>query len=167
MGKAVRAWVGPDAGRWTAFSEPASDSFDLARACELAVALTGDLGGAAIVAAIHNGDVLGILGVDRGRHVSTYISYPGIFDEGPPPAELKPEITGSAGMLAALGVDAESDELKRVLAVGTPEPFVYPNELHTAFVRTFDLPEYTLSFGYAEAEVGRLPGVLAEFARIG
>lgn len=166
-GNAVRAWIGPDAEQWTAFSEPASDAFDLAKACELAISLTGDLGAAAIVAAIHNGDVLGILAVEKGRHVASYISYPGIFAEGPPPAELKPEITGSAGMLAALGVDSDAGELERVLAVGTPEPFVYPAELHAAFVRTFDLPEYTLSFGYAEAEAGRLPGAPAGFARIG
>lgn len=165
--KQIDAWVGPEAGGWIAFTDKAVDGFDLGKACETMVAMTADLGGAAIIAAVHNADVLGILAVDKGRHVASYISYPGILAEGPPPKELKPEITGAPGMLAALGADANVEDLKRILAVSTPEQFVYPLELHAEFVRTFGLPEYTLSFGYAGAEAGALPGELAAFARAG
>jgi hypothetical protein len=162
----MSAWVGPEIGGWTALSDAATDAFDLAKTCETMIALTADLGGAAIAAAVHNGDVLGILAVDQGRHVSSYISYPGIFSEGPP-EDRKPEIAGAAGMLAALGSANGEAELKRVLAVGTPEQFVYPLDLHAAFVRKFGLPEYTLSFGYAAAEAGALPNDAAAFARVG
>lgn len=163
----VSAWVGPEAGGWTAFSDATADGFDLARSCETMIALTGDLGGAAIATAVHNADVLGILAVDGGRHVASYISYPGIFAGGPPPQELKPEITGSAGILATLGADADVAKLERVLAVGTPEQFVYPLELHAAFVKAFGLPAYTLSFSHAKAEAGTLPGDAGAFARTG
>lgn len=161
------AWAGPEIGGWTVFSDAATDGFDLAKACETMIALTADLGGAAIAAAVYNGDVLGILAVDRGRHVASYISYPGIFDEGLPAEDCKPEISGAAGMLAALGSTRGETELKRVLAVGSPEQFVYPLELHAAFVRTFGLPEYSLSFGYATAEAGALPGDPTAFLRVG
>lgn len=165
--KQIAAWVGPEAGGWIALTEAAADGFDLARACETMVALTADLGAAAVVAAVHNGDVLGILAVDKGRHVASYISYPGLIDDGPPAADRKPEITGAAGMLAALGAGGDTAALERILAVGTPEQFVYPLDLHAAFVRTFGLPEYTLSFGYAGAEAGALPGEPSAFLRVG
>jgi hypothetical protein len=163
----LSAWVGPDAGGWVAFTEASADAFDLAMTSEIMVALTGDLRCAAIAAAVHNADVLGILAADNGRHVASYISYPGIFADGLPAEDRKPEITGAAGMLAALGSARPEAELKRVLAVGTAEQFVYPLELHAAFVRTFALPDYTLSFGFAEAEAGVLPGDATMFQRIG
>jgi hypothetical protein len=163
----TEAWVGPEIGGWTAFSDAAADSFDLARASETMIALTGDLGSAAIVAAVYNADVLGILAVERGRHVASYISYPGVFDQGPPAEDRKPEISGAPGMLAALGSTREEAELRRVLAVGTAEQFVYPLDLHAAFVRTFGLPDYTLSFSYAGAEAGEFPGDAAAFLRVG
>ena len=165
--KQIGAWVGPDVGGWTAFSDAATDGFDLAKACDTMIALTADLGGAAIAAAVHNGDVLGILAVDRGRHVASYISYPGILDEGPPAEDRKPEISGAAGMLAALGSTRGEEELRHVLAVGTSEQFVYPLNLHAGFVRAFGLPEYSLSFGYAAAEAGTFPGDPAGFVRVG
>jgi len=161
------AWVGPEIDGWTVFSDTATDGFDLARSCETMIALTGDLGGAAIAAAVHNGDVLGILAVDSGRHVASYLSYPGIFDEGPPAEDRKPEISGAVGMLAALGSTRGEEELRQVLAVGTSEQFVYPLNLHAAFVRAFGLPEYSLSFGYAAAEAGALPGDPTAFLRVG
>lgn len=161
------AWIGPEIGGWTVFSDAATDSFDLANACETMIALTAGLGGSAIAAAVHNGDVLGILAVERGRHVSSYISYPGLFDEGPPAEDRKPEISGAAGMLAALGSTRGETDLRSVLAVGTSEQFVYPLNLHAAFVRAFGLPEYSLAFGYAAAEAGALPGDPTAFLRIG
>lgn len=163
----AEVWVGPEIGGWTVFSDAATDGFDLAKTCETMIALTGDLGGAAIAAAVHSGDVLGILAVANGRHVASYLSYPGIFGEGPPAEDRKPEISGAAGMLAALGSTRGEEELRRVLAVGTSEQFVYPLNLHAAFVRAFGLPEYSLSFGYAAAEAGTFPGDPAGFVRVG
>lgn len=164
--KTAPAWIGPVAAGWIGVAEESADAFDLARTCELTLALTADLGGAAIAAAVHNADVLGILAIDAGRHVASYVSYPGIFEEGIPREELKPEITGAEGMLAALGVDSDTEELARVLAVGTPEQFVYPTALHAAFVRAFDLPRYTLSFGFRIAETGMLPAARSDFVRV-
>lgn len=165
--KNADAWIGPAQGDWTAFSDPPTDAFDLAVACETMVALTADIGGTAIAAAVHNADVLGILAADRGRHVSSYISYPGIFEEGPPTEDRKPAISGASGLLAALGAPVDEAELIRLLAVGTTEQFVYPIDVHAGFVRACGLPEYTRSFGYAKAETGELPGDPLGFVRLG
>jgi hypothetical protein len=162
----VAAWVGPEAGLWVGFTEATSDAFDLARACESVVALTADLAASAIIAAVHQGDVLGLMAVDKGRHVASYISWPGLFAQKPEPADDKPMLTGAAGMLAALGSDLGEAELKRVLGVTSPEQFFYPLAVHGKFIRTFGLPPYGLEFGFAAAEEGTLPGPASDFSRL-
>lgn len=160
------AWIGPESDGWTSFAEETADAFDLARACEFMIGLTGDLGCVAVAAAIHNADVLGILVVDRGRHVSSYISYPGIFAPETKEEGLTPELIGVEGLLAALGSDMGEEEVRRRLGVLHVEQFLFPADLHAEFLRMFGLPGYTPGFGYRLAEAGALPGRAEDFTRV-
>lgn len=160
------AWIGPESDGWTAFAEASADAFDLARACEFMIGLTKDLGCVAVAAAIHNADVLGVLVVDRGRHVSSYISYPGIFAPDAKEEGLTPELIGAEDLLAALGSDMDEMEMKRRLGVLHVEQFLFPADLHAEFLRMFALPDYTLGFGYRRAEAGALPGRGDGFTRV-
>jgi hypothetical protein len=162
----LAAWVGPEAGGWVGFSEALSDAFDLANAAALAVALTAERGGRAILAAVHQGDVLGLMAVDRGRHVASYISWPGLFAEKPAAADDKPMLAGGAEMLKTLGSDLGEAELRRILGVTSPEQFFHPLEVHARFNRAFGLPDYAVGFGFRAAEEGRLTGPATEFSRL-
>lgn len=160
------AWVGPEAGGWCAFAEPATETFDLEAARDLMIALTRDLDCIALAVAVHNGDVLGLLAALRGRHVASYISYPAIFAKAPSVDNMRPTILGADALLAILGSDMSEMDLKRVLGFFSRDDFIYPLEIHADVIRTFALPPYGLKFGHARAEAGELPGDAADFTRI-
>jgi hypothetical protein len=162
----IDAFVGPDAGDWTTFTEATSDAFDLEATRELMIALTGALACDAVAAAVHNADVLGLIAARQGRHVASYISYPGFFTGGRTPEDLRPQIAGIGELIAALACDLDEMALKRVLGFFSPDDFIYPLAIHADLVRAAGLPGYSAGFGYRQAEAGAFPGNPSDFVKV-
>jgi hypothetical protein len=162
------AFVSPAANGCTVVFDRECEDQDIDVLNQLASALSGKLGCAALAVLNHDDDLLVVTLHEGGRLVDEYNSSPEYFNDGPGAA---PEGGDAERLCRAFGADAKVDEVETVLrAQGVSDDgFTFEMERHEALVKALGLPMAAVSAGYNYIDQGEIPEGLSEsdFVRVG
>lgn len=163
-----QTFVSPAANGCTVVFDRDSEDQDIDVLNQLASALSGKLGCAALAVLNHDDDVLVVTLHEAGRLVDEYNSSPLYFNDGPGAA---PEGGDAELLCRAFGADGKVDEVEDLLRTqGHSEGgFTFEMERHEALVKALGLPTAAVATGFNYIDQGEIPEGLSEsdFVRTG
>jgi hypothetical protein len=145
----------PKNGALVVFDE-ASDSQDHNAIRDLGKKLSKNLGVSVLAVLNHDDDILSYSLFEDGECTDEYDSCPGYFD---PNYEVQGPSGGNAEKLCSAFGSRNLKEAELVLRNATIGEGGYTFEVkrHEDLVKTLNLPEYAVGFGFSHIELGALP----------
>lgn len=139
--------------------DEASDSQDPDLVTKLGQQLSKNLDSAVLAVLNHDDDILWYVLFEKGKCIDEYDSSPGYFD---PDSEPQNPSGGNAEMLCAAFSCQDIQGVEKVLRQSSyiEDGYTFAVERHEDLVKTLNLPDYSVGFGYTYIAQGELlPGL--------